>query len=146
MLPTRQPLAFLDVVHQLELARLFQEDRLGLDVGKHVALAAVQLFEPGDVGVHLVLLERLRTGRQRLDVVVRLLQRGAFVGSGFSSTPVASDSLEKILLPMNDDAFDLVARAFVDHEPQREPLVLFVEHRAAGRSWPGSSRTSGSRR
>ena len=44
-----------------------------------------------------------------------------------SSMPIASESLAKILLPMNETLLDLVARPFVDHEPQREPFVLFVE-------------------
>ena len=62
MLPIAPLLAFVDVVHQLELARLFQEDRLGLDVGEDVALAAVDFLEQVDVGVHLGLLERLVGG------------------------------------------------------------------------------------
>ena len=95
------PLAFVDVIHQLELARLFQKDGFGLDVGEDVALAAVEFLEPGDVGVHLVLLERLRAGRQRPDVVVELFDAGAARGIGLQlDARVVSESLEKILLPM----------------------------------------------
>ena len=57
-------LAFLDVIDQVDLARFFEEHRLGLDVGEHVALAAVEVLEPLEVVVHLGLFEHL-SGRQR---------------------------------------------------------------------------------
>ena len=42
--------AFLDVVDQIELAGLFEEPRVGLDVGEHVADAAVLVGHHVTVG------------------------------------------------------------------------------------------------
>ena len=51
--------AFLDVVDDVELARLFEEAVVGLDLGEDVALAAVLVAELLQIEVLLVLVERL---------------------------------------------------------------------------------------
>src|SRR3954447_4054141 len=76
-------LAFFNVVHELQPTFLLEEDRFSADVGENVALAAVEFLEPGDIGIHAVLFERLRTGRQRTEVMVRFDERvGARSGIG----------------------------------------------------------------
>ena len=48
-----------DVVDQVELARLFEKPGIGLDVGEHVADAAVLVLKRPHVGGHAGLIEVL---------------------------------------------------------------------------------------
>ena len=64
-------IALFDVVDEIELPRIFEESRVGLDVGERVTDAAVLILERAEVGGHLRLVEvvaalELQLGQQLL--------------------------------------------------------------------------------
>ena len=50
---------FLDIVNQIHLGLAFEQPRVGLDVGKNVAFAAIQIADDVHIVVHRPLIEEL---------------------------------------------------------------------------------------
>ena len=97
---------FLDFVDQVELARLLEEARLGLDVGEDVADLAVLVLHAGNVLGQLRLIEEVAA--RELEILGQLL--------GFRAW----------LLPMTETLLTTYRGPFVDDEVQRHPALLFV--------------------
>ena len=95
-------LAFGDVVDEVELARLLEKPRVGLDVGEDEATAAVDVPDQAEVGIHLRLVE----GLTALELEV----------------PGEKLALELAVADEGDVA-DGISRPLVDHEGQHRPVA-----------------------
>ena len=97
----------LNVVDQVQRARLFQEAGIGFHVGEYVADRAVLVLDRGHVAGHLRLVEIL---------IALQLQALAEISSG------------ELRVSDKRNVADHVAGTFINHEGQRQPVLLLVEH------------------
>ena len=97
------PLSLLDVVDQVQLARLLEKSWVGLDVGEDKAAAAVDVADHAEVGIHLRLIERLAAGELEI--------------------PRDEFTLELAVADERHVA-DRIPRPLVDHEGEHRPLAF----------------------
>ena len=98
--------ALLDAVDQVDQSRLvFQEADLGIDLGENVPLAAVDVLHGGFV-------------KQVLGLDIRFARPQLEIPSEFRRA--------ELLVAHQPHIADLIAEPFIDHESDRNPILLFT--------------------
>ena len=101
---------FVDVVHDVEFARFFEEAVVSLDLGEHVAVAAVLVAELLQIEILLVLVEVLAAEQFQFFLQARIVY---------------------FLVAQERDGADGVARSLVDHEGDGKPVLFLIRFQFA---------------